>query len=39
MIRFVLLELEVNKHMEKINVAVTDFLDHDWLVEHNSEVN
>jgi len=42
---FVPLELEVNKHMEKINITVTDlngidmFLEYDWLVKHNSEVN
>ena len=45
MMIFVPLELEVNKHMEKTNVTVTDlngidmFLEYDWLVKHNSEVN
>ena len=45
MIIFIPLELEVNKHMEKTNVTVTDlngidmFLEYDWLVKHNSEVN
>jgi len=35
---FVPLELEINKHIEKINAAVTDlnsmdmFLEYDWLV-------
>ena len=43
--RFAPLELEINKHMEKINVAVTDlnsmniFLGYDWFVKHNPEVN
>ena len=45
MMIFVPLELEVNKHMEKTNVTVTDlngidmFLEYDWLVKHNSEIN
>jgi len=45
MMIYILLELKVNKHMEKINVAVTNlngtdmFLEYDWLVKHNSEVN
>ena len=40
-IRFVLLELEINRHTEKINVAVIDlnsmnmFLEYDWLFKHN----
>ena len=39
--RFVLLELKINRHMEKINVAVTNlngikmFLEYNWLVKHN----
>ena len=39
------LEIEINGHKEQLEVAVTDlnrtdmFLDHDWLVKHNSEVN
>jgi len=43
--RFVLLELEIKKHIEKINITVIDlnsmdmFLEYDWLVKHNSEVN
>ena len=44
-IRVVLLEVEINKHKEQLEAAVTDlndtnmFLGHDWLVKHNSEVN
>ena len=43
--RFVLLEVEINKHKEQINAAVTDlngtnmFLGYDWLVKHNPEVD
>ena len=43
--RFAPLELEINKHTEKINVTVTDlncidiFLGYNWLVKHNPEVN
>jgi len=43
--RFILLELEINRYTEKINVAVTDlnsmdmFLEYNWLVKHNPEVN
>jgi len=39
------LEIEINRHKEKLEVAVTDldrtdiFLGHDWLVKHNPEVN
>ena len=39
------LEIEINRHKETLEVAVTDlnstdiFLDHDWLVKHNLEVN
>ena len=39
------LEIEINGHKEQLEGAVTDlnrtdmFLDHDWLVKHNSEVN
>ena len=39
------LEIEINGHKEKVEVAVTDldgtdmFLGHDWLVKHNPEVN
>ena len=39
--RFVLLELKINRYMEKINVAVTNlngikmFLEYNWLVKHN----
>ena len=39
------LELEINRHKETIEVAVTNldgtdiFLGHDWLVKHNLEVN
>ena len=44
-IKYMLLELEINRHMEKINVAVIDlndtdiFLEYNWLVKHNLEVN
>jgi len=44
-IRFVSLELEINRHTEQINIAVTDlnstdmFLGYNWLVKHNPEVN
>ena len=43
--RFAPLELEINKHTERINVTVTDlngidiFLGYNWLVKHNLEVN
>ena len=39
------LEIEINGHKEQLEAAVMDlngtdmFLDHDWLVKHNSEVN
>jgi len=39
------LEIEINRHKEKLEAAVTDlngtdmFLGHDWLVKHNPEVN
>jgi len=39
------LEIEIDRHTEQLEVAVTDldgmdmFLGHDWLVKHNSEVN
>ena len=39
------LEIEINEHKEILEAVVTDlngmdiFLDHDWLVKHNSEVN
>jgi len=42
---FVLLELKINRHIENINIVVTDlnstniFLEYDWLVKHNLEVN
>ena len=44
-IRVVPLEIEINKHKEQLEAVVTDlnrtdmFLEHDWLVKHNSEVN
>jgi len=44
-IRFALLELEINRYMEKIDIVVTDlnsmdmFLEYNWLVKHNTEVN
>jgi len=43
--RFVLLELEINGHTEKIDIVVTDlndsnmFLGYDWTVKHNTEFN
>ena len=43
--RFALLKLEINGHIEKINIAVIDlnsmnmFLEYDWLVKHNPEIN
>jgi len=43
--RFALLKLEINRHMERINVVVMDlngidiFLEYNWLVKHNLEVN
>jgi len=39
------LEIEINRHKEILEAAVTDldgtdmFLWHDWLVKHNLEVN
>ena len=39
------LEVEINRHKEHLKVAVIDlngtnmFLEHDWLVKHNPEVN
>jgi len=45
MIKMVSLEIEINRHKEQLEAAVTDlnkmdmFLDHDWLVKHNPEVN
>ena len=39
------LEVEINRHKETLEAAVTDldgmnmFLRHDWLVKHNPEVN
>jgi len=39
------LEIEINGHKETLEVAVIDldgtdmFLEHDWLVKHNPEVN
>ena len=39
------LEIEINGHKKKLEVAVTDldgtdmFLEHDWLVKHNPKVN
>ena len=43
--RSVPLKLEINKHTEKINIVVIDlnsmdiFLEYDWLIKHNPEVN
>jgi len=39
------LEVEINRHKETLEAAVMDldgtdmFLEHDWLVKHNPEVN
>ena len=39
------LEIEINRHKEHFKAAVTDlnginiFLEHDWLVKYNPEVN
>ena len=39
------LEIKINKHTEQLEAAVMDlngtdmFLEHDWLVKHNPEVN
>jgi len=39
------LEIEINRYKEQLEAAVTDlnrmdiFLEHDWLVKHNPEVN
>ena len=39
------LEIKINGHKEQLEASVTDFnrtdmfLEHDWLVKHNSEVN
>ena len=39
------LEVEINKHKKHIEMTVMDlngtdiFLEHDWLVKHNPEVN
>ena len=43
--RFALLKVEVNRHKKRINAAVKNlngmnmFLEYDWLVKHNPEVN
>ena len=39
------LEIEINSHKEQLEAAVIDlnrmdiFLEHDWLVKHNLEIN
>jgi len=39
------LKIKINKHKEQLEVAITNlnrtdmFLEHDWLVKHNPEVN
>ena len=44
-IKVVSLEININGHKEQLETIVTDlnrtnkFLEHDWLVKHNSEVN
>ena len=43
--RIVLLKVKINRYKEYINAAVMNlnrmdmFLEHDWLVKHNPEVN
>ena len=43
--KMVPLEIEINRHKETLETAVMDldrtdmFLEHDWLVKHNPEVN
>jgi len=43
--KVVSLEIEINRHKKTLEVAVTDldgtnmFLEYDWLVKHNLEVN
>ena len=43
--QFVSLELEINRYIKNINIAVMDlnsidiFLEYNWLVKHNLEVN
>ena len=43
--RVVSLEIKINIYKEQLEATVTDinstdmFLEHDWLVKHNSEVN
>ena len=45
MTKVVPLEIEIDRHMEQLEAAVTDldrmdmFLGHDWLVKHNPEIN
>ena len=44
-IQFALLKVKINEYKEQIDVAVTNlngtdiFLEHDWLVKHNPEIN
>jgi len=43
--QFILSELEMNKHIENINIVVMSlnsmdiFLEYDWLVKHNPRIN
>ena len=43
--RFILLEVEINRHKKQINAAVTDlngtnmFLEYNWLLNCNPEVD
>jgi len=43
--KMALLEIEINGHKKTLEAVVTDlygmdmFLEHDWLVKHNPEVN
>ena len=45
MIKVAPLEIEINGHKEQLEAAITDlnrmdmFLDYDWLVKNNPEVN
>jgi len=45
MTKVISLEIEINEHKEHIETAVIDlnktdiFLEHNWLIKHNSKVN
>ena len=44
-IQYILLEVKINGHKKQINIVVTDlnstdiFLEYDWLIKYNTEVN